>query len=125
MELITRGDIDILFANEAEIKALFEVNNFEKAVQKIAGIVPIAAITRSEKGSVVATGDAVETVPTDIIHSVVDTTGAGDLYASGFLYGISRGWDLSSCATLGNKCAGRIIQQLGARSAKSLADLVE
>lgn len=124
LELIARGDIDILFANEAEIKALYATEDFDEAVSSIRGKLPIAAITRSEKGSVVATKEAMEIAPANKIHNVVDTTGAGDLYASGFLYGISRGWDLLSCARLGNECAGEIITQLGARSNKPLAQLV-
>lgn len=123
LELID-SSIDILFANEAEIKALYETEDFDDAIAKIRGKVAIAAVTRSEKGSVVVTKEAVETAPAQKIHNVVDTTGAGDLYASGFLFGISRGWDLLSCAQLGNKCAGQIITQLGARSQKPLDALV-
>ncbi len=118
------NDIDILFANEAEIKALYETEDFDAAIAKIRGKVAVAAITRSEKGSVVVTKEVVETAPTDPVHNLVDTTGAGDLYASGFLFGISRGWDLLNCAKLGNKCAGEIITQLGARSQKKLDALV-
>jgi len=124
LEMLARGDIDILFANEAEIKALYETEDFEAAIAAVRGKLPIAAVTRSEKGSVVVTQEAVEIVKTQHIHNVVDTTGAGDLYASGFLYGISQGWDLLSCANLGNKCAGEIITQLGARSEKPLNALV-
>ena len=125
LELIARGDIDILFANEAEIIALCETEIFDEAIAKIRGKLPIAAITRSEKGSVVVTVGAVEIAHAEPVHNLVDTTGAGDLYASGFLFGISRGWELLSCANLGNKCAGEIITQLGARSQKSFAYLVE
>lgn len=118
------NDIDILFANEAEIKALYETEDFDAAIAKIRGKVAIATITRSEKGSVVVTKEVVEIAQTDPVHNLVDTTGAGDLYASGFLFGISRGWDLLNCAQLGNKCAGEIITQLGARSQKKLDALV-
>ncbi len=124
LELIARGDIDILFANEAEIKALYETEDFDNAIASIRGKLPIAAVTRSEKGSVVVTEQMVEIAQTSHIHNVVDTTGAGDLYASGFLFGISRGWDMLSCAKLGNSCAGEIITQLGARSQKPLDSLV-
>jgi sugar/nucleoside kinase (ribokinase family) len=123
LELIN-NDIDILFANEAEIKALFETEDFNDALGSIRGKVAVAAVTRSEKGSVVVTREAVETAPTQAVHNLVDTTGAGDLYASGFLFGISRGWDLLSCAKLGNSCAGHIITQLGARSQKPLHALL-
>lgn len=124
LELMARGDIDILFANEAEIIALYEAGDFDDAIQKVRGKVPIVAVTRSEKGSVIITADDIEIVHTIKINNVVDTTGAGDLYASGFLFGISRGWDLLNCAKLGNSCAGEIITQLGARSQKPLAALV-
>lgn len=123
LELV-HNDIDILFANEAEIKALYETDSFDSAVSAVRGKVFIAAVTRSEKGSVVVTSEGVEVAPTQAVHNLVDTTGAGDLYASGFLFGISRGWDLLSCANLGNKCAGEIITQLGARSQKPLHALV-
>lgn len=123
LELIY-SDIDILFANEAEIKALYETEDFESAVNLVKGAAEIVAITRSEKGSLVVTENDIEIAPTQPVHNLVDTTGAGDLYASGFLFGISRGWDLLSCANLGNKCAGEIITQLGARSQKPLHALV-
>ena len=121
---LIENDIDILFANEEEIKALYETQDFDTAVGKIRGKVAVAAITRSEKGSIVVTKEGVEVAPTQPVHNLVDTTGAGDLYASGFLFGISRGWDLLNCAQLGNKCAGQIITQLGARSQKKLDALV-
>lgn len=121
---LIENDIDILFANEAEIKALYETDDFDAAISKIRGKVAVAAITRSEKGSIVVTREKVETAPTQPVHNLVDTTGAGDLYASGFLFGMSRGWDLLNCAQLGNKCAGQIITQLGARSQKKLDALV-
>ncbi len=121
---LIKNDIDILFANEAEIKALYETDDFDHAIGYIRGKVAIAAVTRSEKGSVVVTAGGIETAPAQRIHNIVDSTGAGDLYASGFLFGISRGWDLLNCAELGNKCAGEIITQLGARSRKPLDTLV-
>ncbi|MEQ1789687.1 MAG: adenosine kinase [Rickettsiales bacterium] len=123
LELI-ENDIDILFANEAEITALYETEDFDAAIKQVQGKVLIAAVTRSEKGSVVVTSDDIEIAPTQKINNIVDTTGAGDLYASGFLFGVSRGWDLLSCAKLGNKCAGQIITQLGARSQRPLDALV-
>ena len=81
-------------------------------------------MTRSEKGSVVLTAERHEAVPATPVAKVVDTTGAGDLYASGFLFGLTRGWDLKACAALGNRCAGEIITQLGARSMRPLKELV-
>jgi len=123
MSLI-QNDIDILFANEAEVKSLYQTDDIDAALAKIRGACPIAAVTRGEEGSVVLTADAVETAPTKRVANVVDTTGAGDLYASGFLFGLTRDWDLPTCAGLGNRCAGEIITQLGARSMKPLHVLV-
>lgn len=123
LELIKR-DIDILFANEAEIKSLYQTNDLKAALAKARGATDIVAVTRSEKGSSVLTSEKAEDVPTSPVSNVVDTTGAGDLYASGFLYGLTRGWDLVSCAKLGNRCAGEIITQIGARSLKPLNTLV-
>ncbi len=123
MQMIA-NDIDVLFANEAEIKSLFETDDIDEALTKIRGACNIAAITRSEKGSVVLTAEAVAVAPTQPVARVVDTTGAGDLYASGFLFGLTRGWDLQSCAMLGNRCAAEIITQVGARSLRPLKDLV-
>lgn len=123
LELIS-DHVDILFANESEILSLYQTDDFDAAITKLQGACKLAAVTRSEKGSVVVTRDSIEVVPTAKVADVVDTTGAGDLYAAGFLFGISRGWALKDCAALGNKCAGEIIAQLGARSQKPLNALV-
>jgi sugar/nucleoside kinase (ribokinase family) len=121
---LIENDIDLLFANESEIKSLYHTQDFDTAIDNIRGICEIAAITRSEKGSVVLTGEGMDVVPAGPVAKIIDTTGAGDLYASGFLYGLTRGWDLKKCAALGNRCAGQIISQLGARSMHSLKELV-
>jgi sugar/nucleoside kinase (ribokinase family) len=115
--------IDILFANEAEILSLYEVDTFEEAADRVAGHCEIACLTRSEKGSVVITaaGERIE-VPAHPTQ-VVDTTGAGDLYASGFLFGYTHGLDLTTCARLGSAAAAEVISHLGARPAVSLATL--
>jgi len=123
LQMIKR-DVDMLFANESEAKSLFQTDDMKKALDELRGLCPIATVTRGEEGSIVLTTQTTEVIPTTKLLNIVDTTGAGDLYASGFLYGLTRGWDLVSCATLGNRCAGEIIQQLGARSHKKLAQLV-
>jgi sugar/nucleoside kinase (ribokinase family) len=123
LEMIA-GDIDILFANEAEVKSLYQTNDMEQALEKLRGTCEIVAVTRSEKGSVVLAKDGDHDAPAQTIHRVIDTTGAGDLYASGFLFGLTRGWDMGSCAMLGNCCAAEIIQQVGARSLRPLKELV-
>jgi sugar/nucleoside kinase (ribokinase family) len=121
---LIENDIDILFANEAELISLYQARDFNTAMKQLRGACDIAAVTRSEKGSVVLTAESMEPVPVFPVAKVVDTTGAGDLYASGFLYGLTHGKDLKTCAMLGNRCAAQIITQLGARSMKPLKELV-
>ena len=116
-------EVDILLANEAELCALFETADFDAAVRALRGRVKIAAVTRSEKGSVTLAGDAVETVTIGPVEKVVDTTGAGDQYAAGFLYGLSQGRPLGDCARLGHLAAGEVITHYGPRPQVSLQDL--
>jgi sugar/nucleoside kinase (ribokinase family) len=118
------SDLDILFANEAEIMALTASMDIDEAIAAVRGLCPIVAITRSEKGSIVVAGEHVHRVPTPPVAKLVDTTGAGDLFAAGFLHGHARALALPQCAELGNRCAGEIIQHLGARSLKPLKELV-
>jgi sugar/nucleoside kinase (ribokinase family) len=123
MELITTR-LDILFANERELLSLMQMEDFDEAREKVRGLCPIAVLTRSEKGSqIVTTKETITVTPANNI-SIVDSTGAGDLYASGFLYGITQGWDLTLSAKLGAKCAEFIIQQMGARPLKPLKILI-
>jgi fructokinase len=123
LELISTK-VDILFANEAEILALYGTDNLSFAIDQVRGVCEVVAITMSEKGSIVISQDVYEEVPPATVAQVVDTTGAGDLYAAGFLFGYTQGWELPYCAVLGNRCAGKIIAQLGARSQQPLASLV-
>ncbi len=123
LELI-RQPLDILFANERELLALTQTDSFEEAREHIRGQCRIAVLTRSEKGSHVITATETIEVSADSNLEVVDSTGAGDLYASGFLYGFTQGWDLRRCAELGTKCASVIIQQIGARPQNSLNSLI-
>lgn len=116
--------VDILFANESEIMSLYEVDNFDDAAEKIRGTVEIAALTRSEKGSVVVTKDDTISVPAAKVETVVDTTGAGDAYAAGFLAALTQGRDLKTSATLGGLLAAVIIQQIGARPSAGVQDLL-
>ena len=120
---LVQGHIDILFANEAEIGALYETTDFDAAARAVRGHCDIAALTRSEKGSVVVTADATHNVAAEKVARLVDTTGAGDLYASGFLYGLTHGRDLAACARLGSLCAAEIISHFGARPETSLKAL--
>lgn len=118
------NDLDILFANESEILALTQASDFDSAVKAVQGQCEVIAITRSEKGSVIVTKDKIENVAGEKVAKLVDTTGAGDLFASGFLYGYTHDYSLRDSATLGNRCAAAIIQQLGARAMDSLTRLV-
>jgi sugar/nucleoside kinase (ribokinase family) len=111
--------VDILFANEAEICALYEASSFDAAAHAVRGHCEIAVLTRSEQGSVVIAGDETHLVP----PRRVDTTGAGDLYASGFLFGLTHGRDLATCGALGSLCAAEVIGHYGARPETSLAEL--
>jgi sugar/nucleoside kinase (ribokinase family) len=115
--------VDILFANEAEICALYEVEDFDAAMARVRGHCEIAALTRSAKGSVLVSDRRVHTVAPYPVEAVVDTTGAGDLYAAGVLYGLSQGLDLLTCGRLGSLAAAEVISHVGARPMVPLAQL--
>jgi sugar/nucleoside kinase (ribokinase family) len=121
-ELVERH-VDILFANEAEIRALYEAADFDEALQQVRHHCAVAALTRSEWGSVVVAGADVHVVDARRLGAVVDTTGAGDLYAAGFLFGLSRGRDLATCGRLGALAAAEVISHVGARPLTPLARL--
>lgn len=112
---LVAGDVDILFANEAEICSLYETQDFAAAAAAVRGHVAVAALTRSAAGSVVLAGGESHTVAAVPVGRVVDTTGAGDLYAAGFLYGLTRGLALPICGAVGSVCAAEIISHVGAR----------
>lgn len=121
---LVRHHVDILFANEAEICALYQVSDFEAAVAHVRGHCEMAALTRSAKGSVLVGGGQTQTIDAHSVEGgVVDTTGAGDLYASGVLYGLSRGFDLATCGRLGSLAAAEVISHVGARPMTPLAGL--
>jgi sugar/nucleoside kinase (ribokinase family) len=121
---LVKGPVDILFANEAEIRALWQVADFEAALAATTGLVETAALTRSEKGSVVLAGDRIQRVPAEPVGRVVDTTGAGDLYAAGFLSGLTAGRSPAECARIGAIAAAEIISHVGARPERPLKALV-
>ena len=118
------GHIDVLFANEAEVTALFDVDNFEEAVRLTSGHCEIAALTRGSEGCVIIEGGATQEISAKGVKKVVDTTGAGDLFAAGFLYGLTRGDALPQCGVLGAIAAAEIISHYGARPETSLARLL-
>jgi sugar/nucleoside kinase (ribokinase family) len=122
---LIRNHIDIVFANEAEIKALYQTQNFEDAVTAIRKDCPMAALTRSEKGSLVVRGAESVEVAAIPVAKVIDVTGAGDLYAAGFLYGYTNGINLQRCASLGSLAAAEVISHTGARPETNLAALAK
>ena len=116
--------VDILFANEDEICSLYQVDEFDAALQAVRDKCEIAALTRSEKGSVVVSGDEIHVIDPEPVAKVVDTTGAGDLYAAGFLAGYTQGRNLHDCGRMGSIAAAEIISHMGARPEADLAALV-
>ena len=117
-------NVDVLFANEAEITALFQTD-FDGAVRAVGGRTGLAAITRGPAGSVVVAGGEVIAVPAAPVARVVDTTGAGDLYAAGFLRGLTTARALADCARLGHIAAAEVIGHYGGRPETPLAELVK
>lgn len=115
--------IDLVFANESEIHALYPSEDFEGAVAKLREQVDFAAVTRSEKGSFVFGPDDAMNVDAHSVDELVDTTGAGDLYAAGFLHGFSHGADLEVCGQLGSLAASEVISHIGARPEANLVEL--
>ncbi|HEU5047620.1 MAG TPA: adenosine kinase [Rickettsiales bacterium] len=117
--------INILFANENELKSLYQTDNFDRAAEMVRGKCDIAVLTRSEKGSLIVTKDNTIHIEAGKDLDVVDSTGAGDLYASGFLHGFAQGMDLKACGEIATLCASEIIQQIGARPQRPLNQLIQ
>lgn len=125
LDLIRSKTVDLIFANESELHSLYETSDFDTALNQLKMDARRAVVTRSEKGCVVVQGDQIDMVPAFPVQKVVDTTGAGDLFAAGFLAGLSRGGNAVQCGKLGALAAAEVIQHLGARpeaSLKALAD---
>lgn len=116
--------IDVLFANEQEITSLYEVDDFDAALQAVNHHTEIAVLTRGEKGAVIVAGSEVHVLDPEPIEKVVDSTGAGDLYAAGFLYGITHGYSLPESGRLGALAAAEVLSHLGARPEQDLRDLL-
>jgi adenosine kinase len=126
LNLIRKGTVDILFANEGELLSLYETTDFDTAVKALRNDAKLAVVTRSEKGCVVVARDGVEAVQAmPIEKGVVDVTGAGDLFAAGFLVGHSHGKDHRTSARLGALAAAEVIQHIGARPQVSLKELAQ
>ena len=121
---LVAGGVDILFANADEITRLYGVSEVDDAVSAVRQHCHLACVTRSEAGSVVVTADEMVTVAAEPVPELVDTTGAGDLYAAGFLFGYTQGRSLAECGRLGSVAAAAVIGHLGPRPGLSLAQLI-
>lgn len=122
---LLKSDIDILFANEEEAKSLYEVESFDDVLQHFHNWHGIAALTRSEKGCVVAQRHDVHVIDAHPVAKVIDTTGAGDQYAAAFLYGLTHGKHLADCGRLGSLAAAEVISHYGARPETPLKTLAK
>jgi len=124
LELL-QGDVDVLFANEDETMLLFGSGDFDAALEAVEETGLLAAVTRGPLGSVVVVASGPVSIPADPVAAVVDTTGAGDLYAAGFLYGLTHGHEPERCARLGGLCAAEVISHVGARPQQDLRLLAQ
>jgi sugar/nucleoside kinase (ribokinase family) len=125
LDLMRNGTVDLVFANEAELHSLYQTSDFDTALKQLRADVGLGVVTRSEKGCVVASTDGVTAVPAFPIDKMVDTTGAGDLFAAGFLFGLVRGVGYENAGKLGALAAAEVIQHIGARPQASLKDLAQ
>jgi len=125
LDLIRTGTVDLVFANEHELRSLYQTADFDTALAALRNDAELAVVTRSEKGCLVVTREETSAVPASPIEHLIDATGAGDLFAAGFLVGLSRGTDHRSSARLGALVAAEAIQHLGARPESSLKSLAQ
>jgi adenosine kinase len=125
LDLMRKGTVDLLLANEAELRALYQTSDFDTALKQLRIDATLGVVTRSEKGCVVASNEGVIAVPAFPVETVVDTTGAGDLFAAGFLFGLVRGAGYEKAGRLGALAAAEVIQHIGARPQVSLRELAQ
>lgn len=125
LELMRSGTVDIVFANEAELKSLYQTSSYESGLDAIREDCKLAAVTRSEKGSTVVTRKNTTHVEASPIENLVDSNGAGDAYAAGFLWGLTHTRDLKTCAKIGGLVASEVIQHMGPRAQVNLKELLE
>jgi adenosine kinase len=123
LDLMRKGTVDLVFANEAELHSLYQTSDFEGALKQLRADAKLGVVTRSEKGCVVAAKEGVTAVPASPIQKLVDTTGAGDLFAAGFLFGLVRNAGYENAGRLGALAAAEVIQHIGARPQVSLREL--
>ncbi len=120
-----KGTVDLIFANEAELHSLYQTQDFDAALKQLRKDIKLGVVTRSEKGCVVASSEGVISVPASPIQKLVDTTGAGDLFAAGFLFGLVRNAGYEKAGMLGALAAAEVIQHIGARPQTSLKELAK
>jgi sugar/nucleoside kinase (ribokinase family) len=125
LDLMRNGTVDLVFANEAELRSLYETADFDTALKQLRSDTKLGVVTRSEKGCVVASKEGVTAVPAFPVDKIVDTTGAGDLFAAGFLFGLVRGAGHEKAGRLGALAAAEVIQHIGARPQTSLKELAQ
>src|SRR4030088_1124136 len=125
LDLMRSRTVDLVFANEAELQSLYQTSDFDTALKQLRVDTKLGVVTRSEKGCVVATADGITAVPAFPIEKMVDTTGAGDLFAAGFLFGLVRGAGFENAGRLGALAAAEVIQHIGARPQTSLKELAK
>lgn len=125
LDLMCNGTVDLVFANEAELHSLYQTSDFDTALKQLRVDAKLAVVTRSEKGCVVVSKDGIMAVPAFPIEKMVDTTGAGDLFAAGFLFGLVRGAGFEAAGRLGALAAAEVIQHIGARPQTSLRELAK
>ncbi|WMT74896.1 adenosine kinase [Bradyrhizobium sp. Ash2021] len=125
LDLMRKGTVDLVFANEAELHSLYQTSDFDTALKQLQSDTKLGVVTRSEKGCVVASKDGVVAVPAFPIQKLVDTTGAGDLFAAGFLFGLVRNAGYENAGRLGALAAAEVIQHIGARPQVSLKELAQ
>jgi adenosine kinase len=123
--LMRNGTVDLVFANEAELHSLYQTSDFDTALKELHKDAGLGVVTRSEKGCVVVSRDGVVAVPAFAIDRLVDTTGAGDMFAAGFLFGLVRNTGYENAGRLGALAASEVIQHVGARPQTSLKDLAK
>ena len=116
--------VDILFCNEEEVKSLFKINDLEKCKIKIKSLCELTAITLGEKGSLIVNKNKTELIKPFLFGKAIDTTGAGDIFAGGFIHGLINNFSLNECGQIGSICAGHIVTQIGSRSKMNLKKLI-
>ena len=124
LDLMRSGTVDMIFANDAELKSLYQTSDLATGISALKEDIPLAAVTQGEEGSLVVTREKTIEIDAHPIDRLVDTNGAGDSYAAGFLFGLTSGRELADCARIGGLAAAHVIQHIGPRSQESLADLL-